>query len=65
MFDQDILKQLEKADVARAKAYAKDLEQGLKIVRTYPQGVTVFGSARSLVRRGSPKTINTASKPVN
>ena len=46
MFDQDILKQLEKADVARAKAYAKDLEQGLKIVRTYPQGVTVFGSAR-------------------
>ena len=28
MFDQDILKQLEKADVARAKAYAKDLEQG-------------------------------------
>ena len=35
MFDQDILKQLEKADVARAKASAKDLEQGLKIVRTY------------------------------
>lgn len=46
MFDAEILKQLEAADVERTKAYARDLEEGLKIVRTYPQGVTIFGSAR-------------------
>lgn len=46
MLDENILKQLEAADVERAKAYANDLERGLKIVRTYPQGVTIFGSAR-------------------
>lgn len=46
MLDEDILKQLEAADVARAKAYANDLERGLKIVRTFAQGVTIFGSAR-------------------
>lgn len=46
MFDQEELKQLEAADVERTKAYARDLEEGLKIVRTYPQGVTIFGSAR-------------------
>lgn len=46
MLDEEILKQLETADVERAKAYANDLERGLKIVRTYPQGVTIFGSAR-------------------
>lgn len=46
MLDEEVLKQLESADVERAKAYARDLEQGLKIVRTYPQGVTIFGSAR-------------------
>lgn len=46
MFDEDILKQLEQADIERARAYANDLERGLKIVRTYPQGVTIFGSAR-------------------
>lgn len=46
MLDEEILKQLESHDVERAKAYANDLERGLKIVRTYPQGVTIFGSAR-------------------
>lgn len=46
MLDEKILSQLEAADVERAKAYANDLERGLKIVRTYPQGVTIFGSAR-------------------
>lgn len=46
MFDAKMLKQLEAADVKRAKAYASDLEQGLKIVRSFPQGVTIFGSAR-------------------
>lgn len=46
MLDEKILKELETADVVRAKAYANDLERGLKTVRTYPQGVTIFGSAR-------------------
>ncbi len=46
MLDDEILKQLESADVERAKAYANDLVRGLKIVRTFPQGVTIFGSAR-------------------
>lgn len=46
MLDEEVLKQLEAADIERAKAYARDLEEGLKIVRTYPQGVTIFGSAR-------------------
>lgn len=46
MLDEEILKQLEAADVERAKAYANDLERGLKTVRTFPQGVTIFGSAR-------------------
>lgn len=40
------LEELESADYDRVQAYAKDLLSGLKIVRTYPQGVTVFGSAR-------------------
>lgn len=42
----EVLKQLEKDDIERAKAYTNDLLGGLKIVRTYPQGVTIFGSAR-------------------
>lgn len=33
-------------DLERSIAYARDLERGLRIIRTYPQGVTVFGSAR-------------------
>ena len=40
------IKDLELADAERAKAYSKDLLTGLKKVRTYPQGVTIFGSAR-------------------
>lgn len=43
---QKALSELESADYDRAQAYAKDLLSGLKIVRTFPQGVTVFGSAR-------------------
>lgn len=43
---KEFLASLEAADTERARAYAKDLGQGLKIVRTFPQGVTVFGSAR-------------------
>jgi uncharacterized protein (TIGR00730 family) len=33
-------------DVKRSLKYANDLGRGLKILRTFPQGVTVFGSAR-------------------
>lgn len=43
---REFLKTLEEADFERARAYATDLLRGLKIVRTFPQGVTVFGSAR-------------------
>ncbi len=43
---QEIIKKLSIADIERAQAYAKDLIQGLQIIRTFPQGVTVFGSAR-------------------
>ncbi len=34
------------ADVERAMDYADDLLHGLKTMRTYPQGVVVYGSAR-------------------
>lgn len=44
--DDKLLKDLEKADVERMKAYANDLLRGLKIARTFSQGVTVYGSAR-------------------
>ena len=43
---QQAVYELESADYDRAQAYAKDLIAGLKIVRTFPQGVTIFGSAR-------------------
>ena len=44
--EEDLLKKLSIADLERANAYAKDLGQGLTIVRSFPQGVTIFGSAR-------------------
>ena len=44
--EAEILKKLSIADLERAGAYAKDLGQGLTIIRTFPQGVTIFGSAR-------------------
>ena len=43
---QALLAELESADYDRAQSYAKDLLNGLKIVRTFPQGVTIYGSAR-------------------
>ncbi len=46
IIQENLLAELESADYDRAQAYAKDLLAGLKIVRTFPQGVTVFGSAR-------------------
>ena len=42
----DLLKKLNIADLERAEAYSKDLGNGLQIIRSFPQGVTVFGSAR-------------------
>ena len=33
-------------DVERSLRYAKDLEEGLAKIRTFAQGVTIFGSAR-------------------
>ena len=43
---REFLKDFEERDLERARAYAADLLRGLKIVRTFPQGVTIFGSAR-------------------
>lgn len=44
--EEEILKKLSLADLERANAYAKDLGAGLTTIRSFPQGVTVFGSAR-------------------
>ncbi len=44
--EEELLKKLSIADLERANAYAKDLGRGLQIVRSFPQGVTIFGSAR-------------------
>ena len=43
---EELIKKLSIEDLERANAYAKDLLSGLKMVRTFPQGVTIFGSAR-------------------
>ena len=44
---QQIAKEeLDPADVERSLRYAKDLEQGLAKIRTFSQGVSIFGSAR-------------------
>ena len=43
---EDVIKKLTIEDLERANAYAKDLTMGLQIIRSFPQGVTVFGSAR-------------------
>lgn len=44
--EDELLKKLSIADLERANAYAKDLGMGLQTVRSFPQGVTIFGSAR-------------------
>ncbi|MBQ3348455.1 TIGR00730 family Rossman fold protein [Candidatus Saccharibacteria bacterium] len=44
--EEEMLKKLSIADLERANMYAKDLGRGLQIVRSFPQGVTIFGSAR-------------------
>ena len=33
-------------DMVRTLGYARDLERGLATIRSYPQGVSIFGSAR-------------------
>lgn len=38
---------LKAEDVERMEAYIKDLNGGLSLVRSFPEGVTVFGSART------------------
>ena len=44
---QQIAKEeLDPADVERSLRYAKDLENGLAKIRTFAQGVSIFGSAR-------------------
>ena len=42
----ELLRKLSIEDLERANAYARDLTMGLQIIRSFPQGVTVFGSAR-------------------
>ena len=44
--DEIAQNKLNPEDVERSLRYAKDLEQGLAKIRTYSQGVSVFGSAR-------------------
>ncbi len=44
--EAEILKKISIADLERANAYSKDLLAGLQTVRSFPQGVTIFGSAR-------------------
>lgn len=44
--DEELLKKLSIEDLERANAYAKDLTRGLELVRSFAQGVTIFGSAR-------------------
>ena len=43
---EELIKRLTIEDLERASAYAKDLVRGLQTVRSFPQGVTIFGSAR-------------------
>ena len=44
--EEELLKKLSIADLERANDYMKDLTHGLQIIRSFPQGVTIFGSAR-------------------
>ena len=44
--EKELLKKLSEVDIERSNAYARDLGQGLTIIRSFSQGVTIFGSAR-------------------
>lgn len=43
---EDLIEKMTIEDLERINAYSKDLASGLKMVRSFPQGVTIFGSAR-------------------
>lgn len=45
-FEEIKVERVASPDIERGLGYARDLEKGLRFIRTYPQGVTVFGSAR-------------------
>lgn len=44
--EQIAKEELDPSDVERSLRYARDLEQGLAKIRTFAQGVSIFGSAR-------------------
>ena len=44
--EEELIKQMNIEDLERINAYSRDLATGLKMVRSFPQGVTIFGSAR-------------------
>ena len=44
--EEELIKKMTIEDLERINAYSKDLANGLRLVRTFPQGVTIFGSAR-------------------
>ena len=44
--EEELIKKMTIEDLERVNVYGKDLASGLKMVRSFPQGVTIFGSAR-------------------
>ncbi len=44
--EEELIKQMNIEDLERINAYSRDLASGLRLVRSFPQGVTIFGSAR-------------------
>ena len=44
--DEELVKKMSIEDLERINAYGKELAMGLRMVRSFPQGVTIFGSAR-------------------
>ena len=44
--EEELIQKMTIEDLERINAYSKDLATGLKMVRSFPQGVTIFGSAR-------------------
>lgn len=49
-YNRELFERLPEEDKERAMAYGSDFGRGLNLLRSFPQGVTVFGSAR--VREG-------------
>ncbi|MDO4753156.1 MAG: TIGR00730 family Rossman fold protein [Candidatus Saccharibacteria bacterium] len=44
--EEEFIKKMTIEDLERVNAYGRDLASGLKMIRSFPQGVTIFGSAR-------------------